>query len=481
MRRLPRILQVPVLAVGLAACEVPTDSSESLSVRLAEGELKLVVGETHQLVAEVRGGALDASDVLFTSFDETVVRVSRDGLVLGVGRGEALVVASVRAFEKAATDTVRVEVLDGITFESVHPDTVRFGQTLTIVGSALDPTRLSVLSVGGIPATVRAFAPAKQSDSSSRDTLRIYVPTGAVANGSVVALHVTGASASRPVTVIPEDIYEPNDASPAPITGPTSLENPQLAFEAGSGFDWYRLKGIQGSFTVEVQLRLPVQGFMGGVTLSQPREQRGEAPRWSVTDSEFQRCNGLQVKRERAHYIDEDATNEILQFPVMDPQDDSLDLTVMMYTPPVDPLRYTVRILDGYRSSFPPDSLEPNNHCEQAVEVAGNLETTVSLDSPADAEWFRFSAPPGGLRLSVQAQCRVCEGPVFLDLTVYEDAVTGRPESPDDLPLVVNQYATSNATVNQWLPEGDYFLVLVNKFYDPQEQVWLIINTNPGG
>lgn len=463
----------------LAGCDLPTDTSEALSVELAETELTILIGSSLQLQPQVAGGGADASGVIFSSSDEQVVQVSASGRILGVGEGEAVVIARLRAFEKAAADSVRVEVLQGIAFDQVFPDTVRFGQLVTVVGQALDPSNLSVLSVGGLPVSLHSWAPGEGSGAARRDTLRLFVPAGAASNGNLVGLHVTGASAAWPLTVIQEDIYEPNDQAPAPVLGPTTLVNPQLAFEPGSGFDWYRLKGIQGSFTVEVQPRLPVQSFMGNVALSAPRASRDDAPSWSIEDSENPRCNGLSVERRRAVFVDEDATEQTLRFPVMNPGSDSMDLIIRMFAAPAEHLRYTVRIVDGYQADAQPDAFEPNNHCAQATPLPATFTGTLSIDGPADMDWFRFTAEDVPFALNANLRCVRCENSNFLNLSVFEDTGVGRPDAPDALPRVLNEWSENSVALSVVLPPGDYFLAIHNDFYAPLEEVILVTTLYP--
>lgn len=465
----------------LAGCDLPTDTSDALSVALTESEITILIGSSVQLQPQVAGGAADASGVIFSSSDEQVVQVSASGRILGVGEGEAVVTARLRAFEKAAADSVRVEVLEGIAFDEVFPDTVRFGQLVTVVGQALDPTNLSVLSVGGLPVSLHSWAPGEGSRGARRDTLRLFVPAGAASSGSLVGLHVTGASATWPLTVIQEDIYEPNDQAPAPILGPTTLVNPQLAFEPGSGFDWYRLKGIQGSFTVEVQPRLPVQSFMGNVALSAPRASRDDAPSWSIEDSENPRCNGLSVERQRAVFVDEDATEQTLRFPVMNPESDSMDLVIQMYAAPAEHLRYTVRIVDGYQADAQPDAFEPNNHCLQATPLPTPFSGPLSIDGPADMDWFRFTVEDVPSTLNATLQCVRCQYDNFLNLSVFEDTGVGRPDSPDALPLVRNEWGGNSARLSITLPPGDYFLMIHNDFYAPVDEVSFVATLYPAG
>ncbi|UCC26572.1 MAG: hypothetical protein JSU98_05590 [Gemmatimonadales bacterium] len=485
LRSLPATGRVGLaILLGMAAstCDLPTDASAELGVALSSNELRLVLGESVQLNAEVQGADLDASGIRFESLDPQILQVSESGLALGVGRGETQVVASLRSFAEARADTARVVVLETVSFDTVYPDTVRYGETLTIVGLGLDPARLSALSVGGFPASVRSFVPGRVAEDGSRDTLRVYVPAGAASDASLVGLHVTGASETRRLTVIREDLYEPNDDQPARIDGPTNLTNPQLSFEAGGGFDWYRLRDIQGSFTVVVEPLLPLQSVLGSVRLSAPRAERGDIPEWSVADAEYPHCNGLEVRRERAYFFDEDATGDVLRFPVMDPVEDSLDLTIRIFAAPAEPLRYLVRVEEGYQGDVAPDAFEPNDHCGQAADLPASFEEFISFDGPADMDWFRFSVPAEGARFQARVDCTRCQGADNLvSLSVYPVTSVADPDRPGTLPQIYSDYAGFSGflDVALELPAGEYFMSVHNEFYEGVDQVLLTTFLTP--
>jgi hypothetical protein len=241
--RRPSAARVPgalvALALLLVGCSLPTDESTDLEVTLFADELLLVVGERRQLSFDVIGfDEPSAVALTFSSSDPAVVRVDDGGVVLGVGRGVAEVEVMLSAFEGAGRDVVTVQVIDQIAFEQVFPEHVRFGDLITVVGSALDPASLSALSVGGWPALVHSFVPAAFTVPGSMDTLRVWTPAPAAESGSLVALHTSGGSANWPLTVDQRDMFEPNNVAPRAVSGPTNLTNPQLSFDPDDGYDW---------------------------------------------------------------------------------------------------------------------------------------------------------------------------------------------------------------------------------------------------
>lgn len=472
-------LVVARVAAGLTillvpgSCALPTDSSTELGVQLESDEVELLVGETRDLRFQVQGADLPPSAVLFESQDPGTVQTTGTGTLLGLAAGETSIVASLRGFDGARSDTVRVTVRTQLAFESVSPDTVRFGQELTIVGRTLDPARLSTLSIGGFPVSVSRFVRSAAADPSQRDTLVVLVPAGAGMRSSLVGLHVTGESDLWPLTVLQEDLYEPNDVSPAHIFDPLSFDNPQLAFEVGSRFDWYRLHGLPREFTIEVLPRLPIEGLLGDVGISAPRAVRDETPEWANTHVLQSACNGLTASQPRLFDLGVEARDTPVRFPVTGFTGDSLDLTLELESIPLEVQRYEVRLLAGYRSDFLPDANEPNNHCQQATAISGSYEGAVSLDTKVDQDWFRFTVAGDSAAFSAVATCEAC-GRNGIQLFLFRDATEVIPDGPDALQEVANAIRAdgeASVSLSARLPAGDYFLSLSNLTFTPAERI----------
>jgi hypothetical protein len=462
------------------ACGLPTDASSDLQVTVLNDEVQLLVGGTEMLRTQVSGasGGVDPHR-RYASTDESIVRVGQGGLLLGVGRGEAHVIVTLTSFEGAGADTATVRVTEEVRFDSVTPSSVSFGEVITIVGTALDPAGLAALSVAGWPAPVKSFTPGDFADPTSRDTLKIWTPAGANLSASLLALRKEGASATWPLTVQQQDLHEPNEESPARIDGPEALTNPQLAFEPGTAYDWYRIGGMQGTFTVEVMLRVPMELILGKTALSAPRDRRDDAPEWSVSEH-YAHCRGLEAVKDRAYYLDENVSDKSIWIPVLDPQEDSLDLSVELFVPPADPLAYSIEVHDGYVTPVPRDEFEPNNHCAQATEVESGFRGTLSLDRSTDDDWFRFTAEEEST-VQLRLTCVRCEdGPHFAGLTLFRDSDEALPEEPGQLPLIKHDWTGGDfLSMQATVPPGDYFVMVYNYFFQHLSELELEIDVNP--
>ena len=296
-----RIAAAGLLALA-AACDVSTDGSGAVGVRFAEPDLQMIVGEVVTPGVRLEGSSrLRVRDVRFTSLDPSIVQVADGGRFTALGTGETRVVAALRSYEGSEADTLEVRVIANLTFESVTPVDVAYGDLVTVRGLALDPMDLEALAVGGLPVRVESFEPRESGDPTAQDVLRFWVPAGAAPRSSLVGLHRTGATANRGLTIRSEDLFEPNDDTPIRISDPHDLNNPELAFERGRGYDWYRLTDLDEDVTLEVQLRMPIEAIFADLTLAAPTASRDEVPEWSFSPGGGgATCRGLELEFPRA-------------------------------------------------------------------------------------------------------------------------------------------------------------------------------------
>lgn len=475
-----------VLLAGIAAasggCDVPTDGSEALAVRFAEPAVRMIIGESRSNRVNFVGSAgLDAGDVDFASLDPEVIQVDDRGTVTALSTGQGRVVASLRAFEKATRDTLEVEVIANLTFEEIDAVEVAWGQLLTVRGQALDPRDLESLSVGGRPVRIDGWEPASGGPGSLEE-LRFRVPVGARPLSSLVALHRTGATENRPLRVDQGDIHEPNDEQPTLLDDLVGLDNSDLSFERGSGYDWYRFRNLDDDFTLEVQLRLPLQIVYGDVIIAAATASRDLEPEWTVSSGLDLKCNGLDVPNRAAFYQDDDATEDWLVLPFDSEGMDSVDVVIRTYSPPTGDLRYQLRVREGYEAAVPRDAFEPNNHCGQAAPLPTGT-VTLSGDAQNDFDWFHFTVDePTRFRASLI--CQQCtEFPAFAVVELFRDARVGTESDPGDLPALGSDFANPGvpAVVEAVLEPGRYFLLTYNSFLTPARAMVLSTSLTPAG
>jgi hypothetical protein len=493
--------------LAAAACVVPTDRGAELLVDAGQTEVQLLLGERTTLepaVSASAGGAAPAVTFTFSSSDPAVVAVDSAGTVLAAGVGSATVSIGVRTYEGAIPDSVTVRVIDNVRFDLVAPDTARFGDTLTIVGAALDPASLALVAVGGLAAPVASFAPQQPGVAGSRDTLRIVVPVGAAQASDVVALHDRGASDNAAVTVLQTDRFEPNDIQPVRIDAPVGFSSSFLALEGGAErpIDWYRLGPIAETVTVELRLGMVRQFGLASIMLSAPAE-RGDAPDWSVramtlpwdaqqgayVGAPVLHCRGLRAEYNRATiFFNRDFSDDVIRLPLLDFAADSVDLLVELLGATEQPWAYEARIVPGYVSQFPPDAYEENDLCELAPTISTGA-FALTLDHQFDVDWFRINVADVARQLTVSASFR--GGPSTIadvDMMLYRDTDVGVGAAGNLLPVVVQSttdeeslsgtvVATETFTVS--LDPGAYLLLVRNSFAYAVENLSLSVSITP--
>jgi hypothetical protein len=267
-------MRFPVRALALGAacaavvvsCSVPTDKSQDIQVGLRLSDTLqargvLGIGDRDSVFAfafrvNAAGDTLLLPNVAFTwqSDSRSVAEVdqSGDGVeVTGLTAGTAKITARAAAFEGAAPGDVTLRVAAPFVIDSVRPKTVHFGDQVRFYGVGI--RNLFAVSLGG-PDLIRDFFSFSGSETGlgsegywvpfpSNTDLPFYIGPGFF------------GSAPDSVTVLPFDLYEPDDSQSVPIDingpgGPRSLfglpvlfYNPALYYEPLSATpfseDWY--------------------------------------------------------------------------------------------------------------------------------------------------------------------------------------------------------------------------------------------------
>jgi len=471
----------PVL--GLAACSLPTASADRLRVDVAEPEVVVTVGQTRRLsvqVLDADGNTVAGPGLAFRSADEDIALVTGEGVVLGARVGNTSVIASLRTFQEAGTDTVTVRVVEDLRVDWVSADTVRFGQTLTLVGTTLEPADLQTITIGGWAAPVVRHVPATPGVAGSRDTLQVVVPAGPTRFPGIAIQHVNGSTANWPVTIVSEDIYEPNNAAPFVTSDPFVLTNSQAAFETTDAFDWYRIVITPGvPFTLEVRPGL-FQIGSGDLIVSAPRAARNDLPAWSFGPDVV--CRGLLVNRDKITFTDTNEEDITHRIPFSATTADTVDVFVSMPAPPFEPRPYSIDVRPGIHSDEPPDGFESNDDCLSAVPLTASVDTVISFHHTLDDDWFRISVGSSH-RITAQIECESCTtgyATNYLALHVYKDTTAARPSAPGELPEIAYEWGREFASLFLTLPAGDYFLLAHNETYAAAERVRFSFTLEPG-
>jgi hypothetical protein len=239
-----------------------------------------------------------------------------------------------------------------------------------------------------------------------------WVPPPAT-SGRVVVLNPNQiVVAPDSITVLEQDLYEPNESAPQVIdlsVGPfPSLPairyyNPALAFETRSrddtlGTDWYRFTGTTAGgdmtfFFVAPGLRNAHFSFLASTITN---ADSVATPGWTIG-------SGLYYCKDHAFRVEQQPSESlIVALRNLPPQ--SMDLVSLF----IFSGRYTMAVLDGYLTSDPaigPDRLEENDNCEFAdrnfadpatrIDLATPFSDVLTIDNPHDVDWIRFRVSAG--------------------------------------------------------------------------------------
>src|SRR5690348_17109951 len=145
MRRTTLAHLLPVCAAAVAAaCAFPTDNSPKVLVLIEAPHTFLLRGDEMSVHARaVRIVGTDTIDVpnvdfAWASGSSTLATVSKDccgyATITGVNSGIVDIVASSVNFNQATAGDLSLRVANPLEIDSVRPDSVRWGQVMTVYG-----------------------------------------------------------------------------------------------------------------------------------------------------------------------------------------------------------------------------------------------------------------------------------------------------------------------------------------------------------
>lgn len=467
-----------VAAVVLwCGCVFPADRSEHIVLELSGIPPTLFVGDSVVVQAVVReegGRAVRNVQVLFGSTANAAGQPIFEGrplppcagettcqrvLVIAIDTGSAEIFASAPS-HTATFVSVPVEVRGGLAIDSVAPRTVRYGDTVSVYGVGLDTSRLLSAVAGSVVLPYRSFTPADLAHPERFARLAVWIPAGAPASTTLRLFSRLGGSVESrdSLTVIPLDVYEPNDTAPADLgllTG--TFFNPALAFERRPAFDttrvdWYRVTvPAGGGFTVAAKgLGNDQLSVWDGSPLAPGAQLLGA---WQAGFRAVL-CRGpLPLYEVTSRAFDAAATSFAFRAPAGGVHD-----LYFVYARAGKDRSYELTIDPAYRAALPPDAFESNDTCEAAAPITLPQSASLTIDRPGDFDWFRFTLGSPGDSVVVSV---VSAEPNDLDVVLYRDFL------PDSLNLFVCMCTEnpSGERARGFLPPGSY-LALVFSFID---------------
>jgi hypothetical protein len=426
-------------------------------------------------------GATDSQPIpnvvfAWSSSDPSVATVDNAGHIVAVRSGTAIITAAAANFDKralAASDTVRVAA--PLDIDSIRPRVVQYGEMLSIYGVGV--TSILVASLRGAELIRVPYADTLFANGTERS--RWWVPFPARTD-TLFFLGISGPNGvfgyfqGDTITVIEQDLYEPDDSVPRVIDldGPPLFAvvpqlvffNPALAFEAlqreaKTGADWYRFSHAQTQDLTIVLTAPQIAGnFVTYVT---------DSLGWNSTTQQFfigpnswtfgpssHACHGLAFAPGEAR-----GDSTIVAFKAL-PMGALHALAIYGSTG-----HYGLRVIAGYQSELPPDAHEDDNSCN-AADLRLPVQTipfrdTLAIENPHDIDWMRFTVSSAGTyRVRLHAFTGV-HPDSLKDLDVY---VVKVPTAGDVALQVLMADSASGSDVNRtvFLSTGSYYAAVLD-------------------
>ena len=450
------------LAIGMGAtlsCVYPTERSEQLRV-VIDSIPELLRGEFWGLSAQLvdaSGTPLENAEISFSSSVPLVATINQEGEMVAVSVGTAEITAVAIEFAEAEVAAQLVRVHDLIEIDSVRPRIVRFGDTVSIYGTGLNPEPFLLVSLGGAEVPIKSYVPVDPAALNRFGRLTVWVQPPAPFLTQALVLGIEGlATSSDTMRVLQRDIYEPNDTIPwdfGVLDRP--IRNPALAFEHRPRedkflFDWYRFtQAVPQDRTIiirsnQVGPETYQVFFTDSLFWDSAAGDFGVGPQaWTIGPGIYA-CQGIPFKPPQL--LADSVVIALKDFP-----QGQYDLLVAYAKPGA----YELAILRQYRSALPPDASEENDFCDLAAPLPLDVTRSLTIDNPHDIDWYRFTVGADGRQVTFDVDAT--EQDADLDIYVLRD----------DLPTTLTLMGLSNIggvtdEVVVPLDAGDYFLVVVD-------------------
>jgi hypothetical protein len=507
MRRLNRATPVVLLAVALTGvtCAFPTDKSSDVFVVVSVPKQVVLQGQTLDVSATLwqRTGT-DSAEIKNTSFQWGTTNDAR-ATVKDVGYGSAQVTGvspgtvdlSVRAvsFEKAPTSYITLRVSKPLEIDSVRPTTAHFGQLLTVYGVGVDS--IFVASLAGVNLIEYPFS--RVRDAAGLGQISFWVPPPARTD----SLFYLGAGVfgfdTATTDVLKDDLFEPNDSTPALIDldlgsvwpgtalEPILFANPALAFEPVEreklGQDWFRFSASDSTQAMTFFITYPSVGTdTAGTTTflldslayatgapGDPIEKFYSRDSADFVGSDFYTCKGSQFDPLQ---VDRESTTVALKtLP---------SHAIHIVTFFSKPQRYGLTVANGYFTADPrikADRFEENDFCHFTDSLPGKpnppsrlhvsttaFSDTANIDNPFEIDWYRIEVPspaPGdSVLLRLQARPFVVDRDSS-DIDIYVLTVPGSTGSGvSEVGSSTSAGSSENLKLN--LAAGSYYVAVVD-------------------
>ncbi len=402
---------------GLLACSDSTEAVNQAFVTISSSSPVVLRGDQLELTAKLwtrtsPGDSVEVrnAELIWSTGDPTLATLtSKDNnttIATGVNSGTVEIRAVATGFEGAASASYALRVSDPLEIDSLRPVTVRYGEKVTMYGVGVK--NLFFATLEGAPLLPDTFTVAAGAGGIGH--MSFWVPPPASSGYPVVLSPEQIVVSPDSLTVLPRDLYEPNDDTPSSIDlsmGPfpslpaVRFYNPALFFEnrvrADSlGVDWYRFNGVTVGTDLTFVFMAPTfknahLTFLGPTITS---ADSVATPGWTIG-------SGLYYCKDHAFKVPEQPADSLVVALRSVPAG-SMDLVSLFFVSG----RYGVAVVEGYHTTNPaigPDRWEENDNCEFAdrnfalpathVDLTSPFSDSLTIDNPHDIDWIRFTVP----------------------------------------------------------------------------------------
>jgi hypothetical protein len=476
------------------ACAFPTDESRGVFVTidaptgvLVRGDSIVLVAHAWQRDADGRQLPLEAVSFHWFSPESSVVAVhdrhDRSAVVFGLNTGTADVFAAPLDYQSAEAGLLALRVTNTVEIDSVVPDTVRYGQQLTLYGTGLGLISRVLLGGAKLVPDTASFV----GDSLGTGRERFWVPYPASSDQAIaIAQEGFSSPAADSTFVIPRDVYDSPDggappeirldSSPGPES-PVLFSNPALASIGASTRTLHFIReDTARALTFVVTSYAADQLPFVAVLSSQPWSLIQPGPASWASGIEHQFCKTVQVTTPEVaqSFLPFTSVQALAAAP-------GRDIYLNVFETQNVAGRFGIQVLDGYRTTdplIPADRFEENDECVSAdarfADPATRIDAfpfadTLTLDTPFDVDWIRFKVPVEGsdtaprvVTIRTRARPFGAADSSDLDLALYRvsDMVLGFDEvtslSSSDQP------GSSEALVSELSPGEEYYLLVLD-------------------
>jgi hypothetical protein len=405
-------------------------------------------------------------EVVWTTGDPTLATITpisnRTARVTGVNPGFVTITAAAPTLQSAKASTLQFRVSNPLALDGIAPDSVKYGQQLTVTGPGAD--NVDVLFLGSQALQVDKFLSTK-NDSTGTGTSNFWVAFPARTSDTITAIGNGIVTGFRRRIVVNDtmDIYDPNASTPAVINidlRPFSTNankgsfadfiaflNPALYAEEPRLLpfldDWFRFTTVHPDSAVTFVYIAPSLFGREATFLSSPVTAATlGAPTWSYGSGHYN-CKGYS-------FTPGEELNAGFQVAFTKMPPGGVDLVSLF----VDRGNYEVAVVRLYAAvdSTHPDRFAGDNTCDIAdsnfvnpalkIDLTSTFSDTLTIDNAYGLDWLRFHVPGASPQtVTVRTASRK-----------FPAVNTGIPS--------VNLYVLNVPTLSVSLAPGDYYLVV---------------------